>query len=381
MAHARTGRCRHCRRGRLGLGVCRGPRQDRQEGRAPRAGSGLGALRFHQLGFWGRRVHTPGASFILKEGIRSVRRINQAGELAAPRWMTRELPAPLAERLQDQERAIARSSCRSRTRPSAVLREVAQAIGVGDARPRRPGGRNASVIRCRRRRASATALSRWRPEQAGIRLVPAGGGMHSISFKGRPACVYDGRRHVGCPTGALANPLVTYLSDARKPAPSTSVERRHPRPHERQGRSRLGRRILRSAEGEARPARDRRRPRRLVGSEPAHPAQFGDRQALERARQFEHSRRQGHDDALQLGHVGDLRRGCSEPHGNDRRAGHVVRPLRQDEPQGCVRQHVHRGRVRIENERHRRLRQRASGSVRSRSAGVHETRGARAHQD
>src|SRR5439155_1119737 len=37
-----------------------------------------------------------------------------------------------------------------------------------------------------------------------------------ISYKGRPACIYDGWCHVGCPTGALSNPLVTYLADARK---------------------------------------------------------------------------------------------------------------------------------------------------------------------
>ena len=30
------------------------------------------------------------------------------------------------------------------------------------------------------------------------------------------ACIYDGWCHVGCPIGALANPLVTYLADARK---------------------------------------------------------------------------------------------------------------------------------------------------------------------
>jgi choline dehydrogenase-like flavoprotein len=50
----------------------------------------------------------------------------------------------------------------------------------------------------------------------GIRMVPAAVGMNSAEFKGRPACIYDGWCHVGCPIGALANPLVTFLSDARK---------------------------------------------------------------------------------------------------------------------------------------------------------------------
>jgi choline dehydrogenase-like flavoprotein len=50
----------------------------------------------------------------------------------------------------------------------------------------------------------------------GIRMVPAAVGMNSIEYKGRPACIYDGWCHVGCPIGALANPLVTYLADARK---------------------------------------------------------------------------------------------------------------------------------------------------------------------
>src|SRR5262249_61940524 len=50
----------------------------------------------------------------------------------------------------------------------------------------------------------------------GIRRVPAAAGMNSQEFRGRPACIYDGWCHVGCPIGALANPNVTYLADAKK---------------------------------------------------------------------------------------------------------------------------------------------------------------------
>jgi choline dehydrogenase-like flavoprotein len=53
-------------------------------------------------------------------------------------------------------------------------------------------------------------------EANGIRMVPAAVGMNSTEYKGRPACIYDGWCHVGCPIGALANPLVTYLGDARR---------------------------------------------------------------------------------------------------------------------------------------------------------------------
>jgi len=53
-------------------------------------------------------------------------------------------------------------------------------------------------------------------EANGIRFVPAAVGMTSTEFKGRPACIYDGWCHAGCPTGALANPVVTYLGEARK---------------------------------------------------------------------------------------------------------------------------------------------------------------------
>jgi choline dehydrogenase-like flavoprotein len=53
-------------------------------------------------------------------------------------------------------------------------------------------------------------------ESNGVHFVPAAVGMTSTAFKGRPACLYDGWCHVGCPIGALANPVVTYLGEARK---------------------------------------------------------------------------------------------------------------------------------------------------------------------
>lgn len=53
-------------------------------------------------------------------------------------------------------------------------------------------------------------------EASGIPMVHAPVGINSVEYQGRPACVYDGWCHVGCPIGALANPQVTYLGDARK---------------------------------------------------------------------------------------------------------------------------------------------------------------------
>jgi choline dehydrogenase-like flavoprotein len=53
-------------------------------------------------------------------------------------------------------------------------------------------------------------------EAVGIPMVPAPVGMNSVEYNGRPACLYDGWCHVGCPIGALANPQVTYLGDARQ---------------------------------------------------------------------------------------------------------------------------------------------------------------------
>lgn len=40
--------------------------------------------------------------------------------------------------------------------------------------------------------------------------------INSIHYDGRPPCIYDGWCDAGCPTGALANPLVTYHARALK---------------------------------------------------------------------------------------------------------------------------------------------------------------------
>src|ERR1700738_5217183 len=53
-------------------------------------------------------------------------------------------------------------------------------------------------------------------DAVGIRLVPNPVGMNSTDFKGRDACIYDGWCHVGCPIGALAKRVVTYLGEPRK---------------------------------------------------------------------------------------------------------------------------------------------------------------------
>ena len=115
-------------------------------------------------------------------------------------------------------------------------------------------------------------------EANGIHMVPTAVGMSSTEFKGRAACIYDGWCHVGCPIGALANPVVTYLGDARKAKAEVRALSTVTRVlTNADGHPRHRRRILRREEAEAGAGGERRHPRRLVGAESAHSAQFGDR--------------------------------------------------------------------------------------------------------
>ena len=96
--------------------------------------------------------------------------------------------------------------------------KVARDLGVsGDAKAEevwRPGGEPYPMPPMRTFRNGQIWLKGF--AAVGIRMVPAAVGMNSTEYKGRPACIYDGWCHVGCPIGALANPLVTYLAEARK---------------------------------------------------------------------------------------------------------------------------------------------------------------------
>ena len=51
--------------------------------------------------------------------------------------------------------------------------------------------------------------------QLGLPVAPMPAAINSETYKGRTACLYDGWCDAGCPIGALANPLYTYLGWAR----------------------------------------------------------------------------------------------------------------------------------------------------------------------
>lgn len=53
-------------------------------------------------------------------------------------------------------------------------------------------------------------------EALGMRTAPSPMAILSREYQGRSPCIYDGWCDAGCPTGALANPLVTYMPIARQ---------------------------------------------------------------------------------------------------------------------------------------------------------------------
>ena len=94
---------------------------------------------------------------------------------------------------------------------------VAHTVGVsGDAAAEeiwRPAGRAYPMPPIKTFRNGEVWLKGFKAE--GIRMVPAAVGQNSVAFKDRAACLYDGWCRSGCPIGAIASPLVTFIAEAR----------------------------------------------------------------------------------------------------------------------------------------------------------------------
>jgi len=170
--------------------------------------------------FWGRRVKPAGPPFLL-EGKNPYGYVYQAGWGVGgaalhyfanfPRLMPNDFKVK-SEHGKGLDWPINYSDV------APFYDKVARDVGVsGDAKAEeiwRPAGEPYPLPPMKTFRGGEV----WKKgfEAVGIRLAPAAVGMLSAPYKGRPACIYDGWCHVGCPIGALANPLVTYLADARK---------------------------------------------------------------------------------------------------------------------------------------------------------------------
>jgi len=169
---------------------------------------------------WGRRVKPAGAPFIL-EGKHPVSMGAQGGWGVGGAALHYFANFP---RLLPNDFRIRSEHNRAHDWPisyedvAPFYDKVAQEIGVsGDAAAEelwRPKGERYPMPPMKTFRSGQVWLKGFAAN--GIRMVPAAVGMNSTEFKGRAACIYDGWCHVGCPIGALANPLVTYLADARK---------------------------------------------------------------------------------------------------------------------------------------------------------------------
>jgi choline dehydrogenase-like flavoprotein len=170
--------------------------------------------------FWGRRIKTAGAPFLL-EGRNPVGYSYQSGWGVGGAALHYFANFP---RLLPNDFKVKSEHNRGLDWPisyqdvAPYFDKVARDVGVsGDAKAEeiwRPAGAPYPMPPMKTFRNGDIWLKGF--AAAGIRMVPAAVGMNSTDYKGRPACIYDGWCHVGCPTGALSNPLVTYLADARK---------------------------------------------------------------------------------------------------------------------------------------------------------------------
>jgi choline dehydrogenase-like flavoprotein len=168
---------------------------------------------------WGRRIKPAGPPFIL-EG-RPVAPVGSHGGWgvggAALHWFAN------VPRLLPNDFRIRSEHNRAHDWPISYndlepwYERVADGIGIsGDAKAEqlwRPAGRDYPMPPMKTFKNGEVWLKGFAAN--GIRMVPAAVAMNSVDFKGRPACIYDGWCHVGCPIGALANPQVTYLGEAR----------------------------------------------------------------------------------------------------------------------------------------------------------------------
>jgi choline dehydrogenase-like flavoprotein len=169
---------------------------------------------------WGRRIRTAGPPFLL-EGKNPYGYVGQSGWGVGGAALHYFANFP---RLLENDFKIKSEHGRALDWPISYADvapwydRVAQDIGVsGDAKAEeiwRPAGQPYPMPPMKTFRNGDIWLKGFK--ELGIRLVPAAVGMNSVVFKGRAACIYDGWCHVGCPIGALANPVVTYLADARK---------------------------------------------------------------------------------------------------------------------------------------------------------------------
>jgi len=169
---------------------------------------------------WGRRIKTAGAPFLL-EGKNPMGYSNQSGWGVGGAALHYFANFP---RLLENDFNMKSTYGRGLDWPIAYkdlapyFDKVAQDVGVsGDAKAEeiwRPAGKPYPMAPMKTFRHGEVWMKPC--ADAGIRLVPNPVGMNSVEYKGRPACIYDGWCHVGCPTGALANPVVTYLGEARK---------------------------------------------------------------------------------------------------------------------------------------------------------------------